>query len=94
MNFWSPRKIKVEKARAFDEAELNLTLAAIADEHPLWRAIHHLIDVAEDNAIENAGANMDPPTVMAGYVGGAQHLRMLREELYSRRKIGQDLMAK
>ena len=91
---WLRKTIEVKKARAFDETELNLTLGAIADEHPLWRAIHHLIDVAEDNAIENAGANMDPPGVLAGYVGGAAHLRMLREELYSRRKIGQDLMQK
>lgn len=90
---WRP-KIKIEKTRAFEEAELNLTLAAIADEHPLWRAIHHLIDVAEDNAHELAAANLDPPTALAGYVGGAAHLRMLREELYSRRKLGQDLMRK
>jgi len=94
MSFWRPWKIEIKKAPAFDETELNITLAAIADEHPLWRAIHHLIDVAEDNAIENASANMDPPTVLAGYVGGAGHLRMLREELHSRRAIGRELLEK
>ena len=94
MNFWPAKKIEIAKARTFDEGELNLTLAGIADEHPLWRALHQLIDTAEENAIENASANMDPPGVLAGYVGGAAHLRMLREELHSRREIGRDLIKK
>ena len=94
MSFWRPEKIEITKPRTFSEVELNLALAAIADEHPLWRAVHQLIDTAEDNAIEQAGANMDPPTVLAGYVGGAGHLRMLREELYSRREIGRELLKK
>jgi hypothetical protein len=35
---------------------------------------------------------MDPATLMAGYVGGAAHLKMLRDELYSRREDGIKLM--
>jgi len=84
----------VKKGLALEEAELNLTLGAIADEHPLWRAVHYLIDVAEENANENASENMDPPGILAGYVGGARHLRLLRDELYSRREIGRELMRK
>ena len=86
------KKIIIEKLRPLDENALNLVLGAITDEAPLWRAIHQLIDVAEDNANENAAVNMDPPGTLAGYVGGAAHLRMLRDELYSRRDIGRQLL--
>lgn len=85
------KRIKIEKARPLEENELNLILGATADEYPLWRAIMQLIDVAEDNANENASSNMDPLGALAGYVGGAAHLRMLREELYNRREVGRQL---
>ena len=93
MNFMKnlfEKRIKIEKSRPFSEAELNLVLAGITDEAPLWRVIHQLIDVAEDNANENAASNMDPLGTLAGYVGGGAHLRMLREELHSRRALGQE----
>lgn len=82
------KRLEIKKPRAFKESDLNIALAAAGDEHPIWRAVHQLIDVAEDNAIENAGANMDPHGMLAGYVGGASHLRMLREELHNRRALG------
>jgi hypothetical protein len=94
MTWWRWQKIiRAEKPRVFgDDAELNIALAGAADENPIWRAVHQLIDTAEENAVENAGANMDPPTVLAGYVGGAGHLRMLRDELHSRRQLGIEQM--
>lgn len=79
--------IVVQTARALSEAQLNAALAVAAD-HPLWLAVHQLIVTAEDNANRNAQDNMDPHAVMAGYVGGASHLRMLRDELSDRREQG------
>jgi len=84
---WFPRKIRVEKGKPLDENELNTALAVPLDDR-LWSALHQLIDTAEENAHENAWANMDPPGILAGYVGGAAHLKMLRDELYSRREDG------
>jgi hypothetical protein len=81
------RTIRVEKGKELTEGELNAALAVGTDDR-LWRALHQLIDTAEGNAHENAGANMDIPTVLAGYVGGGAHLKMLREELLSRREDG------
>jgi hypothetical protein len=81
------RTIRVEKGKELSEADLNAALAVPMDDR-LWRALHQLIDTAEANAHENANANMDVPTVLAGYVGGAAHLKMLREELLSRREDG------
>jgi len=81
------RKVKIEHARVFSEGELDAALAVTHD-NPVWRAVHQLIDVAESNANENAAANTNNPGDCAGYVGGAAHLRMLREELYTRRTLG------
>jgi len=84
---WPRRRIRIETGKELTEQELDTALA-VDQSDPLWRALHQLIDVAEDNAHENANANMDPATVMAGYVGGAAHLKMLRDELLSRREAG------
>lgn len=81
------RTIRVEKGKELTEAELNAAFAVPMDDR-LWRALHQLIDTAEANAHENAWASMDPPMILAGYVGGAAHLKMLREELLSRREDG------
>jgi hypothetical protein len=81
------RTIRIEKGKELTENELNAALA-VAKEDRLWRALHQLIDTAEENAHENAWANMDPAGILAGYVGGAAHLKMLREELVSRREDG------
>ena len=81
------RTIRVEKGKELTEAELNVALAVGTDDR-LWRAVHQLIDTAEANAHENAWASMDPPTILAGYVGGGAHLKMLRDELLSRREDG------
>jgi hypothetical protein len=81
------RTIRVEKGKLLDENELNTALAVTKDDR-LWIALHQLIDTAEENAHENAWANMDPPAILAGYVGGAAHLKMLREELLGRREDG------
>lgn len=91
MTWWPRQRVKVETGRELGENELDAALAVPKDDR-LWRALHQLIDTAEENAHENANANMDPATVMAGYVGGAAHLKMLREELLSRREAGIKLM--
>ena len=88
---WPRRRIRVEKGRLLKENELNVALAVSAEDR-LWLALHQLIDTAEANAHENAWASMDPPTLMAGYVGGAAHLKMLRDELLSRREEGLELI--
>jgi hypothetical protein len=81
------RAIRIEKGKELTENELNAAFA-VSKEDRLWRALQQLIDTAEENAHENAWASMDPATLMAGYVGGAAHLKMLREELLSRREEG------
>jgi hypothetical protein len=81
------RTIRVEKGKELTESELNAAFAVPMDDR-LWRALHQLIDTAEANAHENAWANMDLPGILAGYVGGAAHLKMLRDELLSRREDG------
>jgi hypothetical protein len=85
------RTIRVEKGKELTENELNAALAVPRDDR-LWRALHQLIDTAEENAHENASASMDLAGILAGYVGGAAHLKMLREELYGRREDGIKLM--
>lgn len=85
---FKPKKIIVlVHNRVLSEAQINAALA-VAEDHPLWLAVQQLIITAEDNANRNAQDNMDPPSVMAGYVGGASHLRMLRDELTDRREQG------
>ena len=81
------RTIRVEKGKELTEADLNAAFAVAQDDR-LWRALHQLIDTAEANAHENASASMDVPGILAGYVGGAAHLKMLREELLGRREDG------
>lgn len=85
------RTIRVVKGKELTEGELNAALA-VAKGDRLWLALHQLVDTAEENAHENARASMDVPGVLAGYVGGAAHLKMLRDELYSRREDGIKLM--
>ena len=70
---------------------LDLALAEAAGKEALW-AVHKLIDNSEAIANENAADDMHDSTVMAGYVGGAQHLRALRDELNSRRENGLRLL--
>lgn len=81
------RKIRVETGRELSENELDVALA-VPQDNRLWMALHQLIKTAMDNATDNAAVNMDPPTVMAGYVGGHEHLKMLRDDLISRRENG------
>lgn len=83
------KTIVVRKYRELTERELNLACAlGETSQLVLWKAIHQLIDTAEENANENASANMDPPGLLAGYVGGAAQLRLLREDLYRRLELG------
>ncbi len=86
---WLRRPTLIVYQRPLSESELNAALAVSKDD-PQWRAVLQLIITAEENANSNAAANVHPPTVMAGYVGGADHLRMLREELINRREEGID----
>jgi len=91
MSWWDrlwERKIVWRTGQPMSEIELNQALATLDEESAAWRALMQLIETAETNANENAGATIDPPTVLAGYVGGASHLRMLREELVNRRDSG------
>src|SRR6516225_6157096 len=85
---WQIRRgAKIERPRVYTESELNAALAVTHD-NPVWVAVHQLIDVAESNANENAVARIDNLGECAGYVGGAAHLRMLREEMHNRRAAG------
>ena len=81
------RTFKIEHARVYNEGELSAALAVTHD-NPVWIAVHQLIDVAEENANENAAASTNNAGDCAGYVGGAAHLRMLREEMHNRRAAG------
>jgi hypothetical protein len=85
---WALKKIVIQKQRELDERQLNAACAMVDEKHPLWQAIHQLIDTARENALENADQNMDPPGILAGYVGGAAHLKMLGEDLHVRRQAG------
>jgi hypothetical protein len=69
------------------EAEIDRALA-VREELPLWRAVLQLINTAEENANHNAAEDIDHYGTCAGYVGGAEHLRMLKEELERRRVEG------
>lgn len=83
------KTIEVRKHRELSERQLNAACAlGESSQLPLWKAIHQLLDTAEENANENAAANMDPPGLLAGYVGGAAQLRLLREDLYRRLENG------
>jgi hypothetical protein len=81
------KRILLEHPRPLAESDLNAALAVPHDD-PMWRCIHQLIDVAEENANENAAASVNHHGECAGYVGGASHLRMLRDELFNRRALG------
>lgn len=83
-----PEPAKIRELVPLTEAQLDFALLNANDEHPIWRSTHQLIKTAEENANANAASSMHPPEVMAGYVGGAQHLRMLRDELNTRRERG------
>jgi hypothetical protein len=89
MSWWPNKRIELRKHKELEERELNAACAlGESSQLPLWKAIHQLIDTAEENAIIDASENMDPPMLMAGYVGGAKHLRLLREDLYRRLELG------
>jgi hypothetical protein len=84
---WFKKTTVVRRRQDEELSERELNLACALGETSqliLWKAVHQLIDTAEENANENAAANMDPPALMAGYVGGAAQLRLLREDLYAR----------
>ena len=83
-----PRHVALTGRPPLDERELNAACAMIDEKHPFWVAIHQLIETARDNALEDAAENMDPPGILGGYVGGASHLKILREELSRRRELG------
>jgi len=82
-----PRPAIIQQEEPLSEMGLNVALAVDAKDQ-VWRAVMQLIHTAEANANENAAASMDPPGILAGYVGGASHLRLLRDELISRREAG------
>jgi hypothetical protein len=85
---WGLKRIVIQKQRELSERDLNAACATVDEKHPLWLAIHQLIITARENALENADQNMAPPGILAGYVGGAAHLKMLAEELHTRRETG------
>lgn len=94
-SFWSKwrelwairRRLHVIAPDILSEAQLNAALA-VSENNPMWKAVLQLITTAEANANENAQDHVEPATAMAGYVGGAAHLRMLRDELVQRREDG------
>jgi hypothetical protein len=86
---WFQKTLVVRRHKELSERELNLACAlSETSQAILWKAVHQLIDTAEENANDNAAANMDPPALMAGYVGGAAQLRLLRDDLYARLEQG------
>jgi hypothetical protein len=88
-NWFQPKVIiEIVKRRELSEEQLNAACAMGDGSHPLWLAVHQLIDTAEENANEDASENMDPPGLLAGYVGGSKHLRLLRADLLRRRELG------
>lgn len=85
------RRIRHEihiKYRELEERQINAALANLDPVNPAWLAVHQLIETARENALENADQNMDPPGILAGYVGGAAHLKMLKDDLNHRRELG------
>lgn len=52
-------------------------------EHPVLRAILQLIDTAEDNANRAAA---DDPRQRDKYIGGAEQMRLLRDDILARRE--------
>lgn len=96
LRYWMRRPIVPAPGpyKRFDEEQLDLALAHPALPEPSWAAILQLIDTAEANANEEAAEDIHQPTVMAGYVGGAKHLRILRQELENRRAKGLELLGR
>ncbi len=87
---WFVRQIRVvvRKQPPLKEEMIDLAMA-LKEESLVWRALHQLIDTAEENANENAAMFL---VEQREYVGGAKHLRMLREELVRRRDRGIAIM--
>ena len=77
----------IVRATAMSEQEINHALAMASEETPLYRAFMQLIETARENSTRNAGAAADNPTKMAGYVGGGEHLLMLRDDVMDRREM-------
>jgi len=89
MSWWKPQvRVVVRKQPPLKEDVIDLALA-VQEENSMWRAVHQLIDTAEENANENAAADL---AGQREYVGGAKHLRVLREELIRRRERGIEIL--
>lgn len=76
------------------EEELNAALAGAHEKQPVYRAIMQLIATVERSAHTMAAEELKVPNAVtnthriAGYIGGAEHLQTLREEIEERRSVG------
>jgi hypothetical protein len=83
-----PARIVVVRAKQLPQLELTARLA-VADTNPVLEAVRQLIDTAEENAERQSAANIGVSTEkVVGYTAGAEHLRMLRDELAARQAAG------
>lgn len=85
-----PSELATAAAPSLTEEELNHALANLTDGHPSWRTLMQLLGVAIDNAYANANLSITSTNELAGYVAGAEHLKMFRDELRTRRQLGQE----
>lgn len=82
------RSITITSAsKIMSEAEINRAFQ-VASTDPQWCAVMQLLETAEENANAQAAANIDSTNRMAGYVGAAEHLALVRAELVRRREAG------
>ena len=87
------RIVRVRQAELTDET-VNDVLAGMNDQHLVWRVLMQLLDEAEREAWDAAGARMDNANLGFGYVGGAKHLGQFRDDLEKRRELGRARRAK
>lgn len=88
----SRRRVELVKAGALTEGQMNAALQ-VPQHAPIWQTLLQLLATAIENAQLNAAAelkatNVSAGLVVAGYVGGGEHLAMFRDELIVRREEG------
>jgi hypothetical protein len=79
-----PRHVVVVAAPQLTEDELTAA-CRVADTNPLWCAVHQLIDRLEYNCQQKQWIYLENNSRLLGYIGGAEHLEQLRDDLVARR---------
>lgn len=80
------RRVVMLEHPEMNEEELN-TACRVSESHPFYRAVCQLLTTAARNAYINANAHIAENNKLAGYVAGAEHLFMLRDEIERRREL-------